>query len=161
MSPSISLHCKNDRDHLTRILTPITIRKPNSQEKIEGKALWDTGATQSCIDDEVVKNLNLEAVGTRIISAAGNKQEEEVSLYTVDFYLKKDSEPFGKLPVIGTCIDSRDKSIIALVGMDIIHQGSLSISYEKEEKRLYFDFCIPSLGKQLHIDFEGKVKTKG
>ena len=114
--------------------------KPASLNPRFYKAIWDTGATNTCITKKVAVECGLPIVGTTEIHHANGKD-------TVDVFLASLYLPNGiAIPVIRV---SEAKLIGAdmLIGMDIIGQGDFAISNFKGSTQ--FSFRMPSL---MHID---------
>ncbi len=100
-------------------------------------ALWDTGATNSCISEEVVTNLGLIPTGkVNMQTPAGNAEH---NTYLVDIKLPN-NVLINDLQVSDSKIGSQ--GIGMLVGMDIISKGDLAVSNYKE--KTVFTFRIPS-----------------
>ncbi|MBQ7752795.1 MAG: retroviral-like aspartic protease family protein [Treponema sp.] len=84
-------------------------------------AIWDTGATKSCIAKRIVDELNLIAVGRTSIGTANGITD--ANTYLVDIGL-----PNGVTVknILVTCADLGDDDV--LIGMDIITKGDFSIN---------------------------------
>lgn len=106
-----------------------------SRQFLKFKAIWDTGATNSVITENVVKQMSLQATG--MIKARGVHGESLVNTYIVDIGLPnrvciqnvKVSE--GKL--IG--------DVDILIGMDIIQAGDFAIC--NPNGKTIFSYCLP------------------
>ena len=110
------------------------------------KALWDTGATQSCISDRMANDLSLEIVGfVDISSAVGIHQ---VPVYCANLVLPNHLV-FQEMELIQFTYTDDDCDLI--IGMDIMTQGDLAMT--NLEGRTVFSFRIPSLHT---IDFEAE-----
>ena len=127
--------------------------------KKEIKALWDTGADQTCISNQLATSLNLSANHrqTKTMSATGVLSK--LSMYDVDLTLISSAHSpdevfkrnrFLTISLIAVGVDFRgvnnDTDIV--IGMDIISQGDLAIS--NFDNKTTFTFRYPSIGK---IDF--------
>lgn len=108
-------------------------------------ALWDTGASKSCISKKIVDYLHLIPVGKTSISTANGISD--VNTYFVNVGL-----PNGVMipNVLVSCADLGD-NLDALIGMDIISYGDFSIT--NFNGRTTFSFRIPSIEE---IDFTNK-----
>ena len=110
------------------------------------KALWDTGATQSCISDRLAGSLGLEMVGFVEIGSA-------VGVHNVPFYhahfLLPNRLVFHDMELIQFTYTDDDCDLI--IGMDIMTQGDLALT--NFEGRTVFSFRIPSLHT---VDFEAE-----
>lgn len=105
-------------------------------------AIWDTGATKSCIAKRIVNELNLIAVGRTSIGTANGITD--ANTYLVDIGL---SNGVTVKNVLVTCADIGDDDV--LIGMDIISKGDFAITNYKG--KTIFSFRTPSIAK---IDFE-------
>lgn len=100
------------------------------------EAIWDTGATSSCISQKIVDKYKLVPVSaTTIITPAGSTLR---SVYIVDFYLPNRFIIPG-VNAIGTELTGFD----ALIGMDIIGLGDFVVS--NFEGKTAFSFRMPSI----------------
>lgn len=118
-------------------------------KSIETIALWDTGATNSCISKDVVKDLGLIATGDLpILTPTG---DGIVNTYLVDVTLPNNVH----VPDIMVC-DSEigNQGIGMLVGMDIITKGDFAVS--NFNGRTTFSFRMPS---ESTLDFVAGIKT--
>lgn len=108
------------------------------------KALWDTGATQSCISDRLANDLALELVGFVEIGSA-------VGIHSVPIYYANLALPnrlvFHDIELVQFTYTGDDCDLI--IGMDIMTQGDLALT--NFEGRTFFSFRIPS---RHTVDFE-------
>jgi predicted aspartyl protease len=123
-----------------------TLSEGQRPNPIKAKAVWDTGATNTCISTRIAKSLNLIPISkTRISRVTG---EETVNVYLVDIYLPNKviipNVPVSEPPSLNSCD--------ILIGMDIINIGDFSIT--NANAKTWFSFRIPS--SKDHIDY---VKT--
>jgi len=100
-------------------------------------ALWDTGATKSCIRYAIAKQLNLPQIGeTEVLGVDG--------LCISDIYLASVGLPnhvaIPEIELLG-CNDSLDYSM--LIGMDIINKGDFLIN--TFNGRTTFSFQMPAI----------------
>ena len=99
-------------------------------------AIWDTGAACSVISSEVVRQLNLPALGKKPVHTANGIYLANV--YSVDVMLP------NKLVVSGVEVTDSDLKLCdALIGMDVIALGDMKVSNKGNTK---FTFRIPSEG---------------
>ncbi|MCQ2368742.1 MAG: retroviral-like aspartic protease family protein [Kiritimatiellae bacterium] len=113
------------------------IGKPGSTP-VMCTAIWDTGAAFTVISSEVVKQLNLPALGKKAVHTANGIYHANV--YSVDVMLP------NKLVVSGVEVTDSDLKLCdALIGMDIIALGDMKISNKINTK---FVFRIPAEGDQ-------------
>lgn len=106
-------------------------------------ALWDTGATRTCISEEVAKELKLVPTGKEIINTPSGSSIQ--NSYLVDLLLPN-GVVVQSVMVIDTKIGSQQ--IDLLIGMDIITLGDFAVS--NFNNKTYFSFRTPS---QEHIDY--------
>lgn len=104
-------------------------------------AIWDTGATNSCVTQAVVDACGLLPVGIAQVIGVGGQTTEEAFL--VNIYLPN-HVAFSSLRV------TRGRFVGAdiLIGMDIINQGDFAVTNHGGVTK--FTFRMPS---QRHIDF--------
>ena len=109
-------------------------------------AIWDTGATNTCISAKIAEKLNLTPVGySKIYTAWGERNTED---YYVDIVL-----PNGVLVQHVRTTKADLSGGDALIWMDIIGLGDFAISKDKNGNMI-FSFIIPS---QWEIDFVAQV----
>ena len=136
-----------------QLITDACIESGTSQYPIK-TALWDTGATNTCISDNVVKALNLVPTGKgEIHTPSGSKI---VNTYLVDIYLP------NKVKIAGTVVngtDIGDQGIDLLVGMDIIALGDFAISQYGGVTT--FSFCFPSIRQIDYVKEINIMRTVG
>ena len=58
-----------------RLLTEIELTNPLNNSVVKGIALWDTGATSSCISDSVAGKLDLKPTGMMNIKTPSGSKE--------------------------------------------------------------------------------------
>ena len=102
---------------------------PNAEEEIsklpEFKAIWDTGATSTCISKQVVQNLRLAKIDEKSIQTVGGPWLAGV--YLVNLYLPN-RVIFPATEVVEGDISGGD----VLIGMDIIGKGDFAITHKRE-----------------------------
>ena len=124
------------------IFPPVSEEEIDNAENISVNAIWDTGATRTCIHPKVAKQLKLSPVGQAVMKTAG----KTCSTYT---YLANIILPNRLLitTVLLTALDEEAEPE-CLIGMDIIGMGDFSVS--SFEGNSCFTFRYPSYKK---IDF--------
>ncbi|HVY73094.1 MAG TPA: aspartyl protease family protein [Candidatus Paceibacterota bacterium] len=90
----------------------------------KGKALIDTGASSSVVDESVIKALQVNAIGKRTVYSVGSEVEE------MDTYPAKFSFPGSTLPQLDFSSVTaspylQKQGLIALIGRDILQYGTL------------------------------------
>ena len=131
------------RNGLTNaIISKIEIRANHRSIKVN--AVWDTGATGSCISKNVAQVLGLIPVGFAESNTANGKTLSNE--YIVDIAFPEDSLILENMRV-------RDFSggphIDMLIGMDIIIRGDFSIT--NANNKTFMSFRVPS--DVFHIDY--------
>jgi hypothetical protein len=122
------------------------------------EALWDTGATRSFITAATANALGLVPTGTTFINHA--KGKEKTNTYIVNFWLPNQVGMVGIPAAECAEIDSRGGPVIgALIGMDIIAQGDLSIT--NVDGKTCMSFRTPSIKKIDYVDEANKLKFAG
>lgn len=106
-------------------------------------ALWDTGATGTCISKDLAQRLRLQPIGMQQIQTPSGKAI--VNQYKMHIVLNNEII----IPDVSV-IDSEigNQNIDILIGMDIITLGDFGIS--NYEDRTQFSFRLPS---QEHVDY--------
>jgi hypothetical protein len=143
-----------------RIITDVLIsvafdpkNQPPNVQFFKTRALWDTGATHSVITEATAKSLTLTATGKRLVQHAGGKGD--FNTHVVNFYLPNQVAIAGVL--VSECPDN-DGSFGAIIGMDIIMGGDLSIS--NHQGQTWVTFRYPSLqGVDYVADFNRATKA--
>lgn len=144
-----------------RLITPVGINQTGGGKADDGtipyvanyNALWDTGATQSCISSKIVKDLGLNPVGKIQMSTAGGVSATNV--YHISMKLPNRCY-IEKLKVAEVQLAGCD----ALIGMDVISKGNFSISHDTG--KTVFEFGIPANGLvRAGSNTESKTKLRG
>lgn len=119
-----------------RVITPVRLLNTDAKREVVVNAIWDTGSTQSFIDEETMKYLRLPLSGyTRTMLGATGKFSTN-SVVTVA--LPGDT-PHAIVAEMCTAPGFPD-GCACIIGMDIISQGSLSLCYGKECMEFSFQF---------------------
>ena len=132
-----------------QLVSPVDIIG-DGQKKNGAKALWDTGATGTCISKEVVTELGLQPVSQRqVLTPSGHAV---VNVYLVDIILPN-NVVFKDIAVCDSEIG--DQGIDVLVGMDVILNGTFTVS--NYGGKTAFSFAVPS---DKMIDYAAELKIK-
>lgn len=115
-----------------------TVHVWHGGNKLEVLALWDTGATVTCISDAVAHDLSLPATGMMCINTPSGSKD--VCTYLVDIVLPNDVT-VKDVEVCGS--DIGEQNLGVLIGMNIITQGDFAVS--NFEGHTSFTFRIPSI----------------
>lgn len=114
---------KSNRGLLRVLISDIDVHVPGKLEHYSIKAIWDTGATGSAISKHVAQQLGLIPSGIAEVNTAGGKVNQ--STYTIDIGLPNKVLIQG---IVATEIDALTGGCDALIGMDVINLGDLSIT---------------------------------
>ncbi|PKL35839.1 MAG: hypothetical protein CVV44_20185 [Spirochaetae bacterium HGW-Spirochaetae-1] len=117
---------------------------------ITAKAVWDTGATNTCISARIVSDLKLVPISKTQISSVN--LVEIANVYLVDIYLPNHV-------IIGDVQVSQPSNLNScdvLIGMDLIRLGDFSIT--NADGKTWFSFRIPPAKK--HIDYINDVNIE-
>lgn len=116
----------------------------NNKQRKKIKAIWDTGASMSCISQRVANELKL--VMTGYVKVSGVNSVDTVPRYQIDVGLP------NKMMIEGLNV-SEAKTLgdefDMLIGMDIIKFGTLALSWDGTDYLM--SFVVPS--PQNPIDF--------
>ncbi len=132
-----------------RLITDVDICLPFDQEEVDKsnldlkkyKAIWDTGAMNSCITTKVIDELGLKATGvTRVIHAGG---ESVANTFLVNIVLPDDVMIRQVNVTEVSLLSPSDKEVYppqVLIGMDIISLGDFAVSDKEGKTTLSFRF---------------------
>ena len=129
-------YCQTLPNTCRRIITPVRLLNTDAKREVVVNAIWDTGSTQSFIDEETIKYLRLPLSGyTRtMLGATGRFSTNSV----VTVALPGDTQ---HAIVAEMCsAPAFPDTCACIIGMDIISQGSLSLRYGKECIEFAFQF---------------------
>lgn len=132
---------------VNRILVNFSIGLPNKiiNTSCVYKALWDTGATITCISHELASLLKLTRVDQTSITGANNIPFK-ADVYCVQLQLGKYNIPYHLVAALPMEMTGHD----LIIGMDIISQGDFSIS--NYEGKTVITFRTPSLQRIDYTD---------
>ena len=124
-------------------------RTPDAHaQKIQFRAIWDTGATHTSVTKHVARKCALQQVGTTFVRTPSTIEPQRVSTYRVNIII-----PNGVM--FENHLVSESESLAGdadiLIGMDIIGEGDFAVS--SFQGRTTFTFRIPSIER---IDFARK-----
>lgn len=115
-------------------------------------ALWDTGATNSVITANTAKALNLVSIGLTKMKHAD--AEVDCNSYLINMYLP------NKVGIPGIRViecQNNDSGFGAIIGMDIITSGDMSIT--NVNRKTVMTFRIPSIKAIDYVDEADKIKN--
>lgn len=124
---------------------------------IQALALVDTGATTSCVDEELLKSLRITEKDSMSVSGFSGPSQK---FPTYDVWLKvitRTGETIMEsedLRVIGTDLGSRDYKVI--IGMDLLHCFTIQLLRETKLAELFetappYEISVGSLSKPTDI----------
>jgi len=119
-----------------------------NDKSLKVKALWDTGATHTCISTNVVKELNLISTGKTLIRTPSGEATKNQYLVSV---LLPNNVQVKDIVVNDSEIGSQGFDI--LIGMNIINLGNFAVS--NYNGKTYFSFETPAT---KHIDFVAELQ---
>jgi hypothetical protein len=124
---------------------------PVNPHLFETRALWDTGATHSVITAATAKTLGLIPTGKGMVQHAGGKGD--FNTYVVNFFLP------NQVAIIGVRVTECPhlEGCGAIIGMDIIMGGDMSISNHQGET--WFTFRWPSFGAIDYVADINKARS--
>jgi hypothetical protein len=132
------------------IVTPAREAISGNEElpQVKAKAVWDTGATTTCISSKLVDQLKMIPVSKAKIRSVD--KESVVNVYFVDIILPNNaiitSVPVSEPEGLYSCD--------VLIGMDIINFGDFTITNANNET--WFSFRTPP--DLNHIDYVEQAK---
>lgn len=115
---------------------------------VKAMALWDTGATVSCISRTLAEKMNLIVSGRANASHAKGSSVSDI--FVIDIVLPNNL----RIPLIDALeIENVDGKFDIIIGMNIISQGDFAIT--NADNTTTFSFRIPSI-KTIDYVQEGK-----
>lgn len=133
--PTFAFTIKSTGGLMNRLTNQVSVTY--GDKTISVLALWDTGATGTCISSNVVSQLSLIPTGKKNIQTPSGSSQ--VNTYLINVTLPNNVN----IPNVEVC-DSEigNQGIGMLVGMDIITTGDFSVSNFRNNT--VFSFRIPS-----------------
>ncbi len=144
----------NAGNRLRTLVTPVEFTLPSditNKKRVQG--IWDTGATNTVISQNVVGALNLKPITFTYVNTA-SQQKILTPVFLVDVHLYD-----GRLCIKDVNVTLGDLSGGAdcLIGMDIITLGDFSIT---NVNGTTFSFRIPSLQEVDYVQDLNRLKPK-
>ena len=124
--PSSAFTIKSNGGLLRVLISEVNIHVADRPEAFKVNAIWDTGASGSAISKATVQKLGLIPSGMANVNTANGPAIQNT--YSIDIGL-----PNGVLikGIVATEIDALTGGCEALIGMDVINLGDLSITNHK------------------------------
>ena len=141
--------------HVQQLKTPVDIMC--GAKSFSGEAIWDTGASGTCISGRVVDELKLIPTGKRTMLTPQGSMT--VNTYLVNVVLPN-KVTVEDVEVCGSSIENQ--GLAMLIGMDIISFGDFTVS--QPSSGTVFTFRLPSKAKTDYvqeINIENLVGTHG
>ena len=143
------------RDRIVSMVNISSMRDGAKRSK-PFKCLWDTGASMSLVSPAVAESLRLHVVDETITIRSGLGSTSQISARVAFLHIVLGAIPIElKVGVVDK--PSSDDDIDAVLGLDLISQGSFAISYDCG--RLLFSFCYPPA--PMPIDFTRMLPLLG
>jgi len=152
MLTNVSAFTREYNGYSKRLETEANIEYKGNTVKVN--ALWDTGATNTCISTDVVSSLNLVPLGKQQIRTPSGAIT--VNTFMVDILL-----PNNVIAKNVAVCDSEigKQNLGVLIGMDIICLGDFSVS--NFNKKTVFTFRTPSQKKTDYVAEANLTKAIG
>lgn len=122
-----------------KLTSPVVVK--NGKNMTIAKAVWDTGATCTCISPALAKELKLQPIGTTNVLSASN-EVEGANIYNMDIIIC-DGIRLSNVTVCEMAIQYQ--KIGLLIGMDIISAGDFAVS--NFDGKTTFTYRLPSLSE--------------
>lgn len=152
--PQKAFTSKSNQGLLRVLITPVKIyEKPvaDPESGVDFNAIWDTGATNSCITKKVIDHLKLKPISITKVSGAFGSEMRNV--YLVSIWLPN---KVGFPNVMVTECDLKDGD--AIIGMDIIAAGDFAVT--NKNGITIFSYRYPSLEYIDYVKEANKSKPK-
>ena len=153
--PTFAFTTRSNGGLMSQLVNQVVVK--TKDKTTNAIALWDTGATGTCISTDVVKSLSLVATGMKNIKTPSG--QSQVNTYLVDIILPNNVT----IKDVEVCdSDIGNQGIGVLIGMDIIKMGDFTVS--NYNNNTVFSFRIPSQSVTdyvLQISIQNKIGTHG
>lgn len=143
------------RDRIVSMVN-ISAMRDGAKRSKPFKCLWDTGASMTLVSPRLAESLRLHVVDETIVVRSGLGSTAEVNMRVAFLHIVLGAIPLElKVGVVES--PSSDDDIDAVLGMDLISQGSFAISYDCGQ--LLFSFCYPPA--PIPLDFTSMLPMLG
>ena len=148
------------KGRVTELKTQGSIVNSENDQQIAGVFLWDTGATTSCINSNLISKLNLHPEGTTRVHTANGVIK--TYMYVANILLTDTQNHRAESFDYKTLVISVDlkEDILGLIGMDIIGKGSFLVHYNSITDQHILQFSFPELEKFNHFNFKNEAKKQ-
>ena len=130
-----------------RLVTDVEVIAGINKRVVPG--LWDTGATGTCISEDLANEFGLAPIQQKTIDTAGG--ETEANVYMIDVALPN-KVCITEIPALGVNIGNQGIGVI--IGMDIIRCGDFAVTGYNGDT--FLSYRIPS---KRHLDFAQESKA--
>lgn len=126
------------------LVTSVVLQDPISKKHLRlDRAIWDTGATNSCINKSVATKIGIIPTGkTNVISASGSNI---VNTFVVEMTLPNHVTVRNLLVSEGNL----GPNIDMLIGMDVIGHGDFVV--QNNNGHTEFSFCLPAFADKYNM----------
>lgn len=147
-TPAYRAFTATNTGRANRLLSDADIVYNNNTIKV--RALWDTGATSTCISHDVARQLAMTPTGMQTMHTPAGLTD--ANTYLVNIILPNHVQI---LDVVVCDSDIGAQGIGVLIGMDIILHGDLAIS--NYDNKTMFSFRVPS---KQHTDYVKQIQVE-
>lgn len=133
-----------------QLISPATVFVTDDSQ-YEIKALWDTGATNSCISTELSQKMGLKMVSQTVIQTPSGQAAKNTYIINVKL---PNNLIIQNLPVADSEIGKQGFDL--LIGMDIISNGDFSVSNFQGKTK--FTFRFPSVKNVDYVEEQKSIE---
>lgn len=126
-------------------ITPDDKRAPDQVEWLFINAIWDTGASNSCITDRIATKLQLQQIAIESVSTANGTTLQPV--YLIALAIRGDDAHMALQMVKVSAMPGIEQADM-LIGMDIITLGDFAVT--NKDGKTWMSFRCPSTA---HTDY--------
>ena len=144
--PNHHAYTKSFGGQISTIKTSIGLKShvgETSNDFTRCTAIWDTGATITCITPQIASSLALKPISVTTVRGV-NDSELLCPLYVIDLRL-----PNG-LIITTNAVETQVAGTDILIGMDVISRGDFALTHNKIGEMI-FSFVIPPSGKSIRF----------
>ena len=115
--------------------------------------MWDTGATTSCVNSQIILQLGLDVKGIVEVHTANGIIYADRHILCIILTDTKDKAVNFENELLVTSVNLSE-NILGLIGMDFIGLGSFLVNYNRATDKHTLQFSFPSLTKLNDFDFK-------